>query len=116
MQNFRIMHTKSSFLWAALLVWPAAAALAQVQPEPQPESQPSPLAPGQGPSTPAAPNPIAQGYTGASTAMPAITVTAPRILEAEPTDSASERRISGETLNTRPISRPGEMLEAVPGL
>ena len=31
----------------------------------------------------------------------AITVTAPRILEAEPTDSASERRVSGETLGKR---------------
>lgn len=61
-------------------------------------------------------DPTAQGYTGASTALPAITVTAPRALEAEPTDAASERRISGETLNTRPIERPGEVLEAVPGL
>ncbi|MFM8536176.1 MAG: TonB-dependent receptor, partial [Acidimicrobiia bacterium] len=48
--------------------------------------------------------------------LPAITVTAPRDIEALPTDSASERRISGETLNTRPIERPGEMLEAAPGL
>lgn len=103
------MHTKSVSLWAALFFWPAAA-LAQTPP------LAPPLAPGQGPAEPGAPNPTAQGYTGASTAMPAITVTAPRILEAEPTDSASERRISGETLNTRPISRPGEMLEAVPGL
>ena len=105
------MHTKT-LLWAAVaLAWPVVAG---AQPEP------APLAPGQGPVDPAAPNPTAaptaQGYTGASTALPAITVTAPRILEAEPTDSASERRVSGETLNTRPISRPGEMLEAVPGL
>lgn len=56
------------------------------------------------------------GLTGASTALPAITVTAPRVLEAEPTNAASEQRISGETLNTRPIERPGEMLEAAPGL
>lgn len=56
------------------------------------------------------------GLTGASTALPAITVTAPRALEAEPTNAASEQRISGETLNTRPIERPGEMLEAAPGL
>jgi outer membrane receptor protein involved in Fe transport len=62
------------------------------------------------------PDPTGPGTTGASTALPAITVTAPRALEAEPTDAASERRISGETLNTRPIERPGEMLEAVPGL
>ena len=41
---------------------------------------------------------------------------APRALEAEPTDAASEKRISGETLNTRPIERPGEVLEAAPGL
>jgi len=64
----------------------------------------------------AAPDPTGQGFTGASTALPAITVTAPRVLEAEPTDAASERRISGETLNTRPIERPGDMLEATPGL
>ena len=54
--------------------------------------------------------------TGASTALPAVTVVAPRTLEAEPTDAASEKRISGETLNTRPIERPGEVLEAAPGL
>jgi hypothetical protein len=58
----------------------------------------------------------AQSPTGASVALPAITVTGPRDLEAEPTDAASERRVSGETLNTRPIQRPGEMLEATPGL
>ena len=56
------------------------------------------------------------GRTGASTALPAITVIAPRALEAEPTDAASEKRISGETLNTRPLVRPGELLEAAPGL
>ncbi len=111
MQNITIVHTKT-FLWAALaLAWPIAAGA---------QSDPAPLAPGQGPVDPVAPNPTAaptaQGYTGASAAMPAITVTAPRALEAEPTDSASERRVSGETLNTRPITRPGEMLEAVPGL
>ena len=59
---------------------------------------------------------VAPELTGASTALPAITVVAPQVLEAEPTDAASERRISGETLNTRPIARPAEMLEAVPGL
>jgi hypothetical protein len=48
--------------------------------------------------------------------LPAITVTAPADLESEPTDAASERRISGETLNARPISRPAEILEATPGL
>lgn len=109
MQNTKIMHTKLSPLWAVLLLWPAIGAAQSTDPPP-------PLAPGQGPSGPGTPNPTAQGYTGASTALPAITVTAPRALEAEPTDAASERRISGETLNTRPISRPGEMLEAVPGL
>ena len=46
---------------------------------------------------------------------PPITVTAPRP-RSQPTDAASEQRVSGETLNTRPIERPGEMLEAVPGL
>jgi TonB dependent receptor/TonB-dependent Receptor Plug Domain len=56
------------------------------------------------------------GITGASTALPAITVIAPRALEAEPTDAASEKRISGETLNTRPLVRPGDVLEAAPGL
>ena len=54
--------------------------------------------------------------TGASTVLPAVTVTAPRDLESQPTDAASEQRISGETLNTRPVTRPGEILEAVPGL
>ncbi len=58
----------------------------------------------------------AQSPTGASVVLPTITVTAPRDLEAQPTDAASERRVSGETLNTRPIARPGELLEATPGL
>jgi hypothetical protein len=62
-----------------------------------------------------APDPFGPG-SGASTALPAITVVAPRALEAEPTDAASEKRISGETINARPIERPGEMLEATPGL
>src|SRR5438874_4738341 len=57
-----------------------------------------------------------QAPTGASTVLPGITVTAPAPLEAQPTDAASERRISGETLNERPVERPGELLEAVPGL
>jgi outer membrane receptor protein involved in Fe transport len=61
------------------------------------------------------PDPFGPG-TGASTALPAITVIAPRALEAEPTDAASEKRFSGETLNSRPVERPGEMLEATPGL
>jgi hypothetical protein len=56
------------------------------------------------------------GQTGASTVLPAVTVTAPVDLESQPTDAASEQRISGETLNTRPVTRPGEILEAVPGL
>src|SRR5207248_3816116 len=60
--------------------------------------------------------PTQQQPTGASTVLPGITVTAPAALEAQPTDAASERRISGETLNERPVQRPGEMLEAVPGL
>ena len=40
--------------------------------------------------------------TGASVVLPAVTVTAPADLEKQPTDAASEQRISGETLNTRP--------------
>src|SRR5881394_1633915 len=60
--------------------------------------------------------PTQQQPSGASTVLPGITVTAPAALEAQPTDAASERRISGETLNERPVQRPGEMLEAVPGL
>ena len=40
--------------------------------------------------------------TGASVVLPAVTVTAPVDLERQPTDAASEQRISGETLNTRP--------------
>jgi hypothetical protein len=58
----------------------------------------------------------AAGQTGASAVLPAVTVVAPVDLEARPTDAASEQRISGETLNTRPVTRPGEILEAVPGL
>ncbi|MEI7875276.1 MAG: TonB-dependent receptor, partial [Alphaproteobacteria bacterium] len=54
--------------------------------------------------------------TGASNALPMITVVAPQQLEAMPTDAASEQRISGETLNARPIARPSDLLEAVPGL
>src|SRR5258705_13459040 len=61
------------------------------------------------------PDPFSPG-TGASTVLPAVTVVAPKTLEAEPTDAASERGISGETLNTRPLERLGEMLEAAPGL
>jgi outer membrane receptor protein involved in Fe transport len=56
------------------------------------------------------------GVTGASNVLPAVTVTAPHTLENEPTNAASEQRISGETLNSFPVSRPGEVLEAVPGL
>jgi hypothetical protein len=54
--------------------------------------------------------------TGASVVLPAVTVTAPADLEKQPTDAASEQRISGETLNARPVTRPAEILEAVPGL
>ncbi len=46
----------------------------------------------------------------------AVTVTAPVDVEKQPTDAASEQRISGETLNTRPVTRPAEILEAVPNL
>jgi outer membrane receptor for Fe3+-dicitrate len=54
--------------------------------------------------------------TGASVVLPAVTVTAPVDLESQPTNAASEQRISGETLNARPVTRPAEILEAVPGL
>jgi hypothetical protein len=54
--------------------------------------------------------------TGASAVLPTVTVTAPADLEGQPTDAASERRISGETLNAQPVTRPAEILEAVPGL
>jgi len=37
--------------------------------------------------------PATQSYTGTSNALPAITVTAPRIREAEPTDAAITRRV-----------------------
>jgi len=90
MHNFPEMHTRPLAL-LGLLALAAGAARAQ---------SPEPFGPG----------------TGASTALPAVTVIAPRALEAEPTDAASEKRISGETLNTRPIERPGEVLEAAPGL
>lgn len=70
----------------------------------------------QSPSPPAPAPPASSGNIGASNVLPAITVTAPQVLEQQFTDAASEQRISGETLNARPISRPGEILEAVPGL
>ena len=89
MHNSWEMHTKS-FLSVALL---AAAGEARAQTA----------------------DPFGLG-TGASTALPAITVTAPRDLEAEPTSAASEKRFSGETLNSRPLQRPGDILEATPGL
>jgi hypothetical protein len=54
--------------------------------------------------------------TGASNVLLEVTVTAPAALENKPTDAASEQRISGETLNTRPVTRPAEILEAAPGL
>lgn len=38
------------------------------------------------------------------------------ILSANPAESASEKIISGDTVNARPLSRPAEALEAVPGL
>src|SRR4249920_3629758 len=90
MHNYHTVHTKRLFY--ALLMTVGGAAQAQTPPDP--------FGPG----------------TGASTVLPAITVTAPRALESEPTDAASEKRISGETLNTRPVERPGEVLEAAPGL
>ena len=43
--------------------------------------------------------------------LPSVTVTAPR-----PSEAASELRVPGATLNNLPIIRPGEVLEAVPGL
>ncbi|MFO1160231.1 MAG: TonB-dependent receptor [Reyranellaceae bacterium] len=85
------MHNRS-LLCIALLAAAAGEAKAQTQPDP--------FGPG----------------TGASTALPAVTIVAPRALEAQPTDAASEKRFSGETLNTRPVERPGEILEATPGL
>lgn len=93
MHNFALVHTKP--LLCALLLVAGGAAKAQTQ-----SQAPDPFGPG----------------TGASTVLPAVTVTAPRSLESEPTDAASEKRISGETLNTRPVPRPGEILEAAPGL
>ncbi len=92
MHNYCKVHTRP-LLCLALL---AAAAEARAQTTPDPTANP--------------------GTIGASTALPTITVVAPRALEAEPTDAASEKRISGETLNTRPLVRPGDLLEAAPGL
>src|SRR5262245_48137727 len=94
MHNYQEMHTRH-FLCLVLLVLAAGEARVQA-PDPAPAPQPRP--------------------SGASTVLPGITVVAPQVLEAQPTDAASERRISGETLNERPVQRPGEMLEAVPGL
>src|SRR5215467_2882306 len=93
MHNYQIVHTRSVVLLLVLAT--ASPAFGQTEP----------------PTKPPANQP-----TGASMVLPGITVTAPQVLEAQPTDAASERRISGETLNERPVQRPGEMLEAVPGL
>ena len=90
MHNLLIVHTRRITFLVLLIA--AAPALGQTQPAPQ-----------------------QQAPTGAAV-LPGITVTAPAALEAQPTDAASERRISGETLNERPVERPGEILEAVPGL
>src|SRR6516164_295705 len=87
MHKLSIMHTRRIAL--LLLLTAASPALGQTEPAPP---------------------------TGASTVLPGITVTAPAALESQPTDAASERRISGETINERPVQRPGEMLEAVPGM
>ena len=76
----------------------------------------SPQALAQTPPQPIPAQPVVPDLTGASNALPMITVVAPQQLEAMPTDAASEQRISGETLNARPIARPSDLLEAVPGL
>src|SRR4030088_3307488 len=93
------VHTRSFLLSCTFLL---AASAVQAQ---------SPPAPAPAPPSPPTPAPI-----GASVVLPAVTVTAPIDLEAQQTDAASQQRVSGETLNTRPIERPGEILEAVPGL
>jgi len=92
------MHTKPILVSSVVLFAACAAVQAQTQP-PASTGTPTTVAP-----------------TGASNVLPAVTVTAPRDLESQPTDAASEQNISGETLNTRPVTRPGEILEAVPGL
>jgi TonB-dependent Receptor Plug Domain/TonB dependent receptor len=106
MHNSGVVHTRALLC----VVLSAAAGSAWAQMGAQTGAQTAPR-----PNPGLSPDPFGTG-TGASTVLPAITVTAPRALEAEPTNAASEKRISGETLNTRPIERPGEMLEAAPGL
>ena len=113
------MHTRALILVAlSLLPLPVVA-----QPAPSPLTPPG--APAPAPDQTRAPanppgnppvNPSANMPIGASVVLPSIAITGQRDIESLPTDSASERRISGETLNTRPIERPGEMLEAAPGL
>ncbi len=44
--------------------------------------------------------------------LPPVTVTAPRPVD----NAASELHVPGYTLNERPVTRPGEVLEAAPGL
>ena len=113
------MHTRALILVAlSLLPLPVAA-----QPAPSPLTPPGAPAPApdqtQAPANPPGNppvNPSANMPIGASVVLPSIAITGQRDIESLPTDSASERRISGETLNTRPIERPGEMLEAAPGL
>src|SRR3982074_95736 len=93
------VHTRSFLLSCTFLL---AASAVQAQ---------SPPAPAPVPPSPPTPAPI-----GASVVLPAVTVTAPIDLEAQQTDACRQERVSGETLNPRPIERPGEILEAVPGL
>jgi hypothetical protein len=99
------VHTRLFLSFVVLIGW-APSTEAQT-PDASESPRPAPA--------PSAPAPIT-GTTGASTVLPAITVTAPRELESQPTDAASEQKFSGDTLNTRPIARPGELLEATPGL
>src|SRR4030088_1962698 len=93
------VHTRSFLLSCTFLL---AASAVQAQ---------SPPAPAPAPPSPPTPAPI-----GASVLLPAVTVTAPLVRGAQRPDRPRQQRVSAETLNTRPIERPGEILEAVPGL
>ena len=58
---------------------------------------------------------LAGGAALAQAVLPSIEVTSPAPM-VQPQLSASEKIIAGEAINARPLSRPGEALEVVPGL
>jgi outer membrane receptor protein involved in Fe transport len=54
--------------------------------------------------------------TAPAVTLPAVEIEAPAPPEALPTDAASSKTVSGESMRERPAMRPGEYLEITPGL